>query len=151
MSSGERILFLDNSFKMCHCLSMSVMDKKVMQNEMTIFFQRILHFSTYTYKAKLSNMKNCCSSTLKTLYHTLMTISSWNRWNRCCPFLLWPSFVRIPRNHRCQHLIVKFHKNSQSRSSAIYATLDLWLYTQFMGETWCGKEGEGVWERKKSK
>lgn len=38
MSSGERILFLDNSFKMCHCLSMSVMDKKVMQNEMTIFF-----------------------------------------------------------------------------------------------------------------
>lgn len=32
---------------------MSVMDKKVMQNEMTIFFQLIFPFSTYTYKGKL--------------------------------------------------------------------------------------------------
>lgn len=52
MSSGERILFLDNSFKMCHCLSMSVMDKKVMQNEMTIVLNRFA-LSPHTYKGKL--------------------------------------------------------------------------------------------------
>lgn len=152
MSSGERILFLDNSFKMCHCLSMSVMDKKVMQNEMTIVFNRFT-LSPHTYKGKLSNMKNCCSSTLKTLYHTLVTIASWK--NRCCPFLLWPSFVRIPWPSDPEPSLSTFNshfiKTPKVGFSAIYATLDLWLYTRFMGGAGCGKEGEGVWERKRSK
>lgn len=113
MSSGERILFLDNSFKMCHCLSMSVMDKKVMQNEMTIVFNRFT-LSPHTYKGKLSNMKNCCSSTLKTLYHTLPAGRT-DVVRSCYDQVLSEFLDHHTRNHRCQHLIVKFHKNSQGR------------------------------------
>lgn len=148
MSSGERILFLDNSFKMCHCLSMSVMDKNVMQNEMTIFFFNGFTLSPHTYKGKLFK------------HSRLYIIHEWQYPAgtdgtdvvRSCYDQVLSEFLDYhTRNHRCQHLIVKFHKNSQSRSSAIYATLDLWLYTRFVGETGCGKEGEGVWERKRSK
>lgn len=131
MSSGERILFLDNSFKMCHCLSMSVMDKKVMQNEMTIFFQRIHPFSTHIQGKVVKHEK-------------LLLVDIQDSISYSYDQVLSEFLDHHTRNHRCQHLIVKFHKNSQGRSSAIYATLDLWLYTRFMGGAGCGKEGEGV-------
>lgn len=131
MSSGERILFLDNSFKMCHCLSMSVMDKKVMQNEMTIVLNRFA-LSPHTYKGKLFKHE-------KLLLVDIQDSISYSYDQVLSEFLDYHT-----RNHRCQHLIVKFHKNSQGRSSAIYATLDLWLYTRFIGETGCGNEREGV-------
>lgn len=136
---------------MCHCLSMSVMDKKVMQNEMTIVFNRFT-LSPHTYKGKLSNMKNCCSSTLKTLYHTLVTIASWK--NRCCPFLLWPSFVRIPWPSHSEPSLSTFNsqvslKKSQSR---IFCDLcDTWSMAIYSihgrGRVW-KRRGGGLREEK---
>lgn len=156
MSSGERILFLDNSFKMCHCLSMSVMDKKVMQNEMTIFFNGFtLSPHTHT-RESCSNMKNCCSSTFKTLYHTLMTISSWNRWNICCPFLLWPSFVRIPWLSHSEPSLSTFNSQVLKKTSkaGVLRSMRHLIYGYIL-DSWerqgVEKKGRGVWERKKSK
>lgn len=89
-----------------------------------------------------SYMKNCCLSTFKTLYHTLPAGRT-DVVRSCYDQVLSDFLDHHTRNHRCQHLIVKFYKNFQSRSSAIYATLDLWLYTRFVGDTGCGKEREG--------
>lgn len=144
MSSGERILFLDNSFKMCHCLSMSVMDKKVMQNEMTIFFSTDSPFLHIHIQGKVVKHEKLLLVDIKDSISYIGDDSQLEE--QMLSVLVMTKFCSnsLTRNHRCQHLIVKFHKNSQGLSSAIYATLDLWRYTRFVGETGCGKEGEGV-------